>query len=137
MRWAERVDVETLNDAYGVWDALYRAGENPAVAFRTFFKRVLAAGCSDLSPEEVRALGITNVEAVRFSRTPFPRGNRVRPGDEDMRSVRHSMKRGTVASPIVLARTRTRGLLLLDGLHRIAAANLADRPLRACIVSLL
>jgi hypothetical protein len=140
IRWASAVDVSTLNDAFCSWDKGFRREgphRNPKATFLTFYRRVLEAEYIDRPAAGLRALKLDNISPGRFASTPeaaFPEGDRPR-GQDDIDSVRFYMGDDAVASPLLVAKTAA-GLLMLDGVHRAAAAHIRGGAVRLCIVDL-
>ena len=73
---------------------------------------------------------------VRLSNDPFPKHSRQR-GNADITSLRWHIKNAN-SQPIWIAKNNNGSLILLDGAHRIAAANLrGDKRIKAYIVKTL
>lgn len=72
---------------------------------------------------------IENLGPQRLTANPYPIANRPR-GKDDLLSVSYQRKtirrKGDISSPIWLHRSKKRQYTMLDGVHRLVAANLEN-----------
>jgi hypothetical protein len=139
MLWSAATDVDTLANGYETWNKLYRKEAAPEFTFKRFFDAVLAAEYRDMSVAELIALHPDNLGTHRLvgkktAAAAYPPSDRPR-GALDLDSVARHSKPGTVSSPVLLVRTKS-GVIFLDGVHRVVAANLGRQMVRVCIADL-
>lgn len=124
MKFAKKADEETITNAWSTWKAICHGAR---VTLDEFRAKVAATDAVTMAVEELLALEPVNLGATRMSgRTPeeaYPLGDRPR-GDEDIRTVRKLMRMRRAISPAIFMRAKNGRLFLLDGVHRIVAANI-------------
>ena len=129
------MDVDTLANGYETWNKV-----SPSkFTFKRFFDAVRVAEYRDMSVAELIAmrvdnLGMHRLVGKRSAAASYPPSDRPR-GDADLDSVAYHSKPGTVSSPVLLVRTKS-GLIFLDGVHRVVAANIGRQMVRVCIADL-
>ena len=139
MLWATAVDVDTLSNGYETWNKHYRKEVAPAYTLKRFLDAVLAGEYREIRVGELIALRPDNMDTVRLvgkktAAAAYPPSDRPR-GAADLDSVAHHLKAGTVSSPVLLVKT-DRGLIKLDVMHRVVAANIGGQRVRVCIADL-
>ncbi len=121
MRWATRIDAQTLKDAAGTALTHYNVtiGTRPT-EYMTF------------TPQEFDAAQVQNHRARLGASLDemFPIHDRPR-GNADVDSVLYWQTHK--ASPVALLRLQDGQLVTLDGVHRVIAAYLTDSKIRAAI----
>jgi hypothetical protein len=134
IKWSNKPNIQTLNDAYATWNDYYRDNINSKFieTFDDFLKIYECCGVM----KNVNMSSLDNIENSRHKingKTPeeyYPKKNRPR-GEKDIESVKYYIRTKKYVSPIVIINIDNRRIKL-DGVHRIIAAKLRKSKIRIC-----
>lgn len=140
--WDTKLDDHTKHYSFKTYKQFFADKVKTAVDESTFTQRLTKAKISFVTPAQLLAMNIGNERLERYwdKKTPeemYPLGDRPR-GQQDIKIIYDLMKTTKPVSPVVLGRVLFKDgfeqIIVLDGMHRILAAHLLDKPLAVIIV---
>ena len=136
MNWSNSIDIYTFNDAWKTWDNFFRKQYKKSVNFKQFYESTLKAHYKYYLITSLKKMRIENLNLDRLkAKTPEEAYEDKPRGQVDIDSVHYHMKTNDCVSPIVLIQINKK-LIMLDGVHRVVAANFRKSKILICIIKI-
>lgn len=134
MNWSNAIDIYTFNSAWRTWDEFYRKKYKKTFKFKQFYESTLKAHYTYHTIAAIKRLGVENLYLERLkAKTPEEAYSDRPRGQADVDSVYYHMETDECVSPVVMIKVNNR-LIMLDGVHRIVAANFRKSKVLVCVI---
>jgi ParB-like nuclease family protein len=130
MDWADKVDAQTLHDAWSTYNTNFAAREqkiNKAdfeqyVSKAGYYTTIPLSKLTDEAKFQVSNMNLTRLSAESIEEA-YPYTDNPR-GEQDIKSVEYFVNTTEQISPIIMIKTGKTNYVLLDGMHRLVASKL-------------